>query len=96
MSWRIMFAPAYFNNDPGDQAGADLVVPQGATDADIDAAVVKWGWQLPLKIWTPSEDDPRVLRFVAVLTEQGMDENSYTVYVKPPMIAVTNPNGVKS
>lgn len=90
MSWRIMFDPAYFNNDPTDQAGADLVIPQNATDAEIDAAAQKWAWQLPLKIWTPSEDDPRYLRFIAELDERGMDENSYTVYVKPPMITASS------
>ena len=87
MSWRIMFDPAYFNSDPGDQAAADLVIPQDATDAEIDAAAAEWAWQAPLKIWTPSEDDPRFLRFIAELAERG-NEDSYTVYVKSPMVVV--------
>ncbi len=82
-----MFDPAYFDNTPGDQSAADLVISQNATDAEIDAAAQDWAWRLPLRIWTPSEDDPRFLRFIEQLAELG-NEGSYSVWVKPPMVVV--------
>lgn len=82
MSWRIMFAPAYFNDTPGDTAGADVVIPEGATEAEVRAVADKWAWRLPMKLWTCDLEDRRFVKFIERLRELDMDENDWTIYVK--------------
>jgi hypothetical protein len=82
MSWRIMIDPACFQD--GTQDGADAVIPQNATDEEVDRVAAEYAWQRPLKIWTPDPKDPRFLRLVQTLSdEHGVDDTCYSVFVVP-------------
>lgn len=84
MSWRILFEPAYFNDTPGDTAGADCIIPENVDDVYIKAIAEKWNWRLPLKIWTPSLEDPRYQRLVQLFNDDYlMDGDAFQVWVKP-------------
>ena len=82
MSWRVMFAPAYFEDRPGDTAGADEVVPLDATDEEVVAVADRWAWRLPLKLWTCDLRDRRFVKFIERLRELDMGEDDWTIYVK--------------
>lgn len=85
MSWRIILEPAYFGTEPGDTDGADAVIPVGATDAEVDDVARKYAWSLPLKVWTPSESDPRLLRLAKYWEEEmSMGPGDYQVIIKEP------------
>ena len=85
MSTRILIRPAYFGEDRNDIAGADAVIQEGATDEEVDRVAAQWAWNLPLKIFTPSENDPKYKRLVQTLSDKhSMDSDCYMVYVKKP------------
>ncbi len=74
MSYRVVFEPAHFGDTPGDTKGADIVIHEGATNDEVDDAATLISWALPLRIWAPSRDDPRLLRFLETLSEEHHQE----------------------
>ncbi len=84
MSWRIVFLPAYIgdgNDDP--LAWADEIIPENVPDEEIVRLADKWNGSFPLKVFTPSLDDPRFVKFREHRFETW-DEGDWTVYVKQP------------
>jgi hypothetical protein len=85
MSYRIVIEPAYIGDTPGDTNGTDWILPATASDEAIEEAARELSWKLPLRIFTPSKDNPVFLHFTRLLEEEwNMTPESYTVYVKPP------------
>lgn len=83
MSYRIIFLPAYFNDDPTDQAGADAVIAEGATEEEIIEIAKQLAWHLPLGIWTCDENDLHLKKFLQVLEDDYSQEvSSDRIYVK--------------
>lgn len=85
MSWRIVLEPAHFGETLGDVAGADVVVPRGATEEEVAGIAHEWAWKLPLSIWAPSRDDPRLLHLLKTLEEDHHQEvPEDRIHVKEP------------
>ncbi len=83
MSWRIVIEPAYFNDDPGDVAGADAIIALGASEERVAEVAHRMAWMLPLSIWAPGRDDPRLLHLLKVLEEDHDQEvPEYRIHVK--------------
>ena len=78
MSWRIRIEP--WGRNKGEDTWEDWSIPEGATEEMIDAIAKEAAWHLPLRIFTLSPFDPRVLRLRYVLEEEfSMQPHHYSV-----------------
>lgn len=82
MSWRIV-VDGYISPESGTNYDfADAVVSASDTDEQIAAVAHEWGWQRPLKLLTPSLDDPTFRRLVEALWLIDVDpDDSYRVFL---------------
>lgn len=85
MSWHVAILPCTISGEQVsvEKSGwADWVIPEGASDAEVDRVAELANWQMPLKIFAPSQDDARLLRFLQRLDEEySMGPDEYQVFV---------------
>ena len=82
MSWRVRLEP-FGRDEKHDCDWADWDIPEDATAALIQEFAGRIRWRLPLKIFTPSLDDPKLYKLQQYLDDlYCMDPRQYAVYLQ--------------
>lgn len=80
MSYRIVLACSPEEKAP---EWADAFLPVNAAEETIEALSYALAWNLPLQIFTPSEDDRRLQQFIWFLKEyHGMDRDQLNIVLR--------------
>lgn len=79
MSYRIYIA--YSEDDKG-EPWADAFIPFDASDEEIAKVASDLYWRLPMRIFTPSEEDLRFRKLTMLLDDMYSMCGSYSVWIR--------------